>query len=350
MNKYKQLYISSQLAIQGLINNNNALRREINYIRTQGSHYETMLIANDMAMSANRYIWKNLPINLTSQQLESLFYQYGALCFYGENNKLKISRFITTGDINPQTGRLSKIKPVDFAGKVHDEFIDVISDDCTNGAVIIYDYTSFTSNPDEVSRMNINKATTIQDEIQVYRQIKNVIRLAVKKALIACETEEQKNIIKKQAEDLLDPDEMVAVIAGNDKNNKLTNPVQIFNYNNQMDAQNYCQLIDYYNKVRRTFAGIPSPDTFEKKERKIAAETENINIHTYLKLYDGLMQRTYGLELIKKYVKAEGVDKIEVKANEILLPKTDEHNIPEEVPFETIQGIDYKQREGKNNE
>ena len=175
MNKYKQLYISSQLAMQGLIHSNNALQRELNYIRTQGNRYETMLIANDMAMSANRFIWKNLPINLTSQQLESLFYQYGALCFYGENNKLKISRFVTTGALNAQTGRLSKIKPVDFAGKVHDEFIDVISDDCTNGAVIIYDYTTFTSNPDEMSRLNINRTTTIQDEIQVYRQIKNVI-------------------------------------------------------------------------------------------------------------------------------------------------------------------------------
>lgn len=352
MNKYKELYSSAQLQMNGLISSNNALQSEINYIRGQGNKYEKMLLANDIIINCNRFIWENLPINLTSQQLESLFYQYGALCFFkNKNNKLQISKFTVTGQLNDY-GILDKIKPISFSGKSLETEMAVMTADGDNetdsGAIIIYDYTPLTSWSDEMSRMSINKSTTIQDEINVYRQLKNVVKVAVKKALIACETEEQKNIIKKQAEDLLNPDELIAVIASSKKDTKsINNPVEIFNYNTQMDAQNYCQLIDYYNKVRRNFAGIPSPDTFEKKERKIAAETEDVNVHTYIKLYDGLMQRTYGLELMKKYIKIDGIDKITVRANELLLPKTDEHNIPQDVPMKTHETKETEPKEPK---
>ena len=151
MNKkqLKRLYQQTVLELNGQIQNNNSLVRAVGNNNTNGVMYEQMLIANDISMHANRYIWKNLPINLTSQQLEAMFYQHGALCFYAnEVGNLQISKFTITGKLNPY-GQLTKITPIDFGGKKHDSELSVIQPDGVSlaegetGAVIIYDYTTF---------------------------------------------------------------------------------------------------------------------------------------------------------------------------------------------------------------
>ncbi len=327
MNKkqLKTLYQQAVLELNGQIQTNNSLIRTLADYNTNGVMYEQMLIANDIAMHANRFMWENLPINLTSQQLEAMFYQHGALCFYANDvGNLQISKFAITGKLNPY-GQLTKITPIDFGGKKHGSELSVIQPNGVSlgegetGAVIIYDYTTFAANPDELSRFYINKHTTIKDEIEVYRQLRNLVKIAVKKAIILCDSEEQRDIVKAQAHSLLNPDELVAVMSSAKSDGGFNNPLELFNINSDMQSQNYCQLIDYYNKVRRNFGGIPSPDTFEKRERKIVAEAENTNAHTQLKLFDGLYQRLNGLDLVKKYVKANGVENISVDINPVLL-------------------------------
>ena len=272
--------------------------------------YTAMLASKDRVQCVNRLIWKNLEMNLTSQDLETMFYDFGSLALF-ENSKgeAQFSRFTMIGELNPY-GKLSKIQPIDFGGKAYDVVRSVISSNDMTPlqagepfAIIINDYTTFSFLTNELSRGQINLATTIKDQVTVYNQLHTNILCSVKKALALCENEDQKNVILKQTMELLDPSKIIAVLTANEKSrvNKLDEQVQFVNFDNTFDTQNYCQTIDYYDKIRRGFNGIPSPDTFEKKERKITAESENSLAHIKLVLFDALRQRQNALDLFNKY-------------------------------------------------
>lgn len=291
--------------------------------------YNQMLISRDGVLCANRYKWTNLPINLTSQQLEMMFYKYKSLCFFVENDILKVTTYAKVGRLNPY-GMLDKIQPIDFAGKTYKTVKTVINYDGQevpegeDVAVIIDDYTSLISDGgiSDFSRLSINSQTTIKDQVNVYRQLAQNISLSVKKAIALCDNEEQKRVIMQQANQIIDPNVPIVPVVKGKKSNGMSEsvPVEMWNWQNSFDTQNYCQQIDFYDKVRRIFNGIPAPDTFEKKERKVTAETENTDAHTDIVLDDGLFTRRYGLELIKKYFKDERIQKINVGLTDVLKP------------------------------
>lgn len=346
--QWKQLYEQSMLEQAKLIENYNSNFNPAYVIDFNKSAYEDYLITKDIMLCSNRYEWKNIPINLTSQQIEALLYQYGSLCmFENDNGELMITPFAKVGELNFY-GQLDKVQPIDLSGKAYDVIRTVISSTTANVpetekvAIIINDYTSFVQISNELSRYHINKSTTIKDQVFVYSQLLTNMIVSVKKAIALCESEEQRDVITKQAKVLLNPNQpIVAVSTNKDKNGNLELPVQLFNFNNTFDTQNYTQTIEFYDKTRRNYNGIASPDTFEKKERKIVAESEDTNLHTQIILYDGLIQRKNALELFKKYCKNPINKNIEVEINEILLPQiesdyeeVDETNEKEESPNE----------------
>lgn len=325
-NKYKALYQRSLLEVEGLINKINDMQFNpatvCNFAEQQ---YTQMLKIQDRAICANRFVWKNLPSNLTSQQLESMFYDFGSLCFFEKDGILSIARYSVVGGLN-KYGKLDKVIPITFDGKTQDTEKSVIDFNKpptdSDFAVIINDYTPHSfSDISTQARSVINLATTIRDEVAVYSQLKTNIMLSVKKWLAMCQNESQSKSIKKQVSELLDANNpIVAIATSKGKGNLDLLPVEMFNFDNNFDTQNYCQQIDFYNKVRRNFNGVPSPDTFEKKERKITAEAENTSMHSNITLLDGLMQRQNGLELIKKFmVNIKGVNDIEVEISKPLM-------------------------------
>lgn len=310
--KWKQLYQSQVLINEGLISNNRYMFNPHTRVSFNKEAYTTLLTTQDIIMCANRYKWK-LPINLTSQQLESLFYQYGSLAmFENKDGEVVFSRYTVVGELTPY-GLLNKIQPIDLSGKAYDVVRSVIHSNSQgplnygdNVAIIINDYTSLTQITNEISRAVINATTTINDEVTVYNQMINNVNLSIKKAIALCDNIDQVNTILKQVNSLLDPNEfIVPIVTSKDKkgNSGMDTPVEMFNFNNNFETQNYCQTIEFYNKKRRTFNGVPCPDTFEKKERKITSESEDTNTHTNIILLDGLLQRQNGLELFKKYCK-----------------------------------------------
>ena len=336
MNKYKQLYQQSMLVNQGLIDTiyDNSFNPNVK-MSFDRQAYTNMLTAKDLVLCANRYVWKGLPINLTSQQLESMLYQWGSLAMF-ENDKgeLVFSRYTQEGDLNPY-GLLDKIQPIDMAGKAYDVVRAVIHSanqaELKEGdkvCIIVNDYTSFTQITDELSRFAINSATTIKDQVTVHSQLMTNIFVSVKKALALCETEEQKNIVTQQVNAMLDPSKIIVPVSVTRvKGGKgLESPIELFNFNNTFDTQNYCQTIDYYDKLRRSFNGIPSPDTFEKKERKITAEAEDTSTHTNLVLLDGLLQRQNAIRLFTKYCKNENNKNITCNLQEMLIPQFENDN------------------------
>lgn len=289
--------------------------------------YKAMLTSKDLILCANRFKWENLPINLTSLELEAMFYQWGSLCFFeNDEGNLIVSRYSKIGQLTPY-GKLEKIQPIDLAGKTYDVERSVIS--LSGGepvgdkkvAIIINDYTYFQQQDFEPSRASINLKSTINDQINVYLQLDNNVRLSAKKALALCENEEQKRLILQQATQILDPSRPIVAVSKNKNSDRTADlDMEMWNFDNNFNPQNHCQLIDFYDKVRRQFNGVPSPDTFEKKERKITAEAENTNAHVDMVLFDGLYNRQYGLELLQEYTNIVGIETTTVDITDCLKP------------------------------
>lgn len=302
----------------------------INAINFNRLGYDVMLRANDRTLCANRLTWK-LPknVNMTSQQVESLFYDYGALAFFEYQGKLHITKFAMQGQLN-DIGILDKIQPIGFNGETYPVMKGVIAGrgnpELVKGepfAIIIFDYTTLAQSPDEIARAQINANSTIKSEVDCYAQLFNNIKLSTKKMLGICETEEQKRVLETQVESMLSTATPVQIVTKTrSKGVKVASelPVEMFNMDTSLDMQNLCQTIDFYNKKRRAFNGVPSPDTFEKKERKITAEAENSSVHICMVLYDALMQRKYGIELLKKYANYPETKEIDVDYSDVIKP------------------------------
>ena len=293
--------------------------------------YEVMLKAKDRVLCSNRFTWK-LPknVNMTSQQIEALFYDYGALCLFEDiDGKIVFAKFAMQGQLN-ELGILDKIQPIGFNGETYPVMKGVIAGrgnpELINGekfAIVIFDYTTMTQSPDEIARSQVNTYSTIRSEVDCYAQLHNNIKLTTKKMLGICDSEEQKRVLEAQVESMLSTATPVQIVTKTrSKNTKVVSelPIEMFNFDTSLDMQNLCQTIDFYDKQRRSFNGVPAPDTFEKKERKITAEAENSSVHTNFVLFDGLMQRKFGVELFKRYAQFEANKTLDVDYSEVVKP------------------------------
>ena len=329
-NKYKMLYEKSQLEMLGLINKVNDLQTNPHIeIGATARAYGLLLQAKDRAQCANRYVWRNLPINLTSQELETFFYNFGSLCFFidKKTDTLVVAKYSTQGTLN-YMGRLSKVKPIGFNGKSYDIELNVLQPDGNiaqgrDVAVIINDYTASYMNVDEISRAQLNGNSTIKDQTTVYQQLINNVIVSAKKAIALAGDEEQAQAVRLQATHLLTSASPVGVLAGKDSVKDL--PLQMFNFSNNFDCQNYCMQLDYYDKVRANFNGIATPPTAEKREHLVNAEIDNANTVSDIMLYDGLKTRQDGLELLKKYYPNRAdIQAITVEVNDYIVNKAED--------------------------
>lgn len=322
--KYKMLYEKSVLEMQRLIEkvNDITVNPHLELGKT-ARMYGEMLCAKDRAQCSNRYVWKNLPINLTSQELETFFYNYGSLCFFMKDGRLIISKYATGGTLNPM-GMLAKIKPIDFAGHSYGMELNVLqpNGDAAQGndvAVIINDYTGSYQIKNEISRSIINSGSTIKDQCTVYQQLINNIIVSGKKAVAICDNDDQATAVRAQANQFLMSGRPVEALSNIDKQKGL--PIEMFNFSNNFDCGNYQTQLDYYDKVRANFNGIPTTPTAEKREHLINAEVDNANSISDIMLYDGLKCRRDGLEMLKKYYSVyPEIQAIEVDIADCLKP------------------------------
>lgn len=327
--KDKQLYQKTQVELQNLKDFiRNYGFNPVTMIPFKAKSYTEMLSSKDRLMCASRYDWK-LPINLRSQQLEAMFYQFFSLCVFEDwehgDGEITFARYTRIGDLN-KYGELQYIQPIDFSGKVYGKRKCVLNataqpKENEGVAVIINDYTPTLIGEDiGVPRAKLNLDTTINDQVQVYSQLMTNITLSVKKALALCESEEQVNVVMQQAKQLLNPTIPLVAVSSQAKS-AMGQPVQMFNFGNNFDTQNYCQTIEFYDKVRRGFDGVPAPDVFEKKERMITTEAENNGVDTDLVLQDGYKNRKDSIELFKKYAINPKNKEVSVEISEALKPK-----------------------------
>ena len=119
---------------------------------------------NDEQIAVNRYTWYNLPMDLTSQELERMIYYKGQLCFFylKDLNQFFFMPYALDGTIDFY-GRYNTIHPVpmtsgttDKGNKAQAEYLESVKLDCVygiklpedldektlfNSAVLLHDYT-----------------------------------------------------------------------------------------------------------------------------------------------------------------------------------------------------------------
>lgn len=328
MLKYKQLFMDSQLRFNNLIEDINS--GKFNPLNVKQQDYERYLTLQDRLVASNRFIWDFAGLtNLTSQELESIIYSRGSVAIVAHDGRLEFTDYAENGKLQIY-GRLSKIKPITFSGVSYDNEQTVILPNGENAAsasaIVIFDYTPPYSGR-TVPRETLNRLL-IGDEATVYKQMLNNIMMSIKKAIATCENLDQANAVISQAKQMLDIDSpIIAVAKKKGKNESLAEvPLDMFNFNNNFDTQNYCQQIEFYNKKRRQDMGVITPDTFEKKERKITSESEGSNLYADIMLADGYSNRLTKLNLAKKYFKNKipGIENVSVRINPVLLSETNE--------------------------
>lgn len=319
----KQLYEASQ-AQQALIN---SLQEEvkqlknmplystsgydkINPIIANDTSYDIVLQKQDEIVATNRYITEIPELKLPSNRLEDLFYKYGSLCLFNDENDgmlPKIATYAKTGELNG-LGDLTQITPIDFAGKTHKTAYTVVYDDkaVARPAVIINDYTGAYREEQIIPRMALN-LVSIRDQALVYRKMKNAIRITALKAIALINDESQRQAIEKTVSDFFYNDAPVASIIGSN----LNDVVKIFNVDTKLDIQGYLSAIDTFERLRTTFNGVKTASPIEKKERLVTAEAESSEALQRVYLMDGLLNRQIGIEMAKKHaIIKEGSSKL----------------------------------------
>lgn len=257
--------------------------------------YNVVLSVQDKIQATHRYDTYIEGLDLPSHKLEALFYSYGALCFFKEDTT-KVTTFAKTGKLNG-LGDLSEVIPIDFAGVSYSthKFPVYNADVQSNACVIIEDYTGSYKEDMIIPRISLN-SVSINDQCEVYRQLKNSIKLTAKKAIATIDSPTQASASIQSIRTMIDNDDPIVAIVG-----ELGNAVKLFNLDTKLDIQGYLQAIETYEKIRANFNGIHTKSPIEKKQRLIVSENEDANCLTDVYLYDGLINRQIGIELMKKH-------------------------------------------------
>lgn len=322
----KQLYESVQALeakiasqnkiIEGLTTRFSSETSKINPSIVNSCTYDRVLSIHDGVQASNRYIFDIPELYLPSNRLEFMFYLYGSLCFFREDDRVLVTSYAKTGDLN-SLGDLTKVQPIDFAGKTHGIERSVVYDDkiILNPCVIINDYTGTYTENQIIPRYAVN-SVSINDQAYVYKKMRDSIRLTAKKAIAMVENETMRQQAEKSLAEFFANDSPIASMVGK----TIGEIAKIFNLDTKLDIENYLRAIEAYERQRANFNGIPTRTSLDKKERLISSEAENDNAVTNVYLYDGLLNRQIGIELMKKHaIIHEG----SVKINPNIFPKVD---------------------------
>lgn len=328
--KQQEAYINS--IMYGSTTGGKSIGSKINSAIINSANYDMVLTAADIVQATNCIITDIPELKLPSNRLEMLWYTYGSLCFYNEGDGVKVASYTKTGQLNG-LGDLTEIYPIDFSGKTYDKAKQVVYDDTFvfNPAVIINDYTGTYLEGNIIPRSMLN-SVSIHDQSTVYHKMIAAVKLTAKKAIALIDNETQKDVVTKTISQFFEDDNPIAALVG--KN--LNEVVKMFNLDTKLDLEGYLRAIESYERLRANFNGIRTRSMLDKKERLITSEAENDNAITEVYLYDRLLNRQIGIELMKKHaIIKEGSAKINPK----LLPTKQ----PEETSKDKSNKIENKE-------
>lgn len=305
--KAKRLYEASQVMearmkqledeIYRLSNQDVSSKSSINPTIVNSAGYNVALRAADKIQAVNRYKTEIPELFLPSNRLEEMFYELGSLCFFKHEGRVMVATYAKVGKLNP-LGDLTEVQPIDFSGQTYSQHKTVVYTDkiVTNPCVIINDYTGCWTESQIIPRAAINSCS-ISDQAAVYRQMKNAIKITAKKAIALIDDEAQREVAEQKINNILNNDDPVASLVGK----SLNDVIKLYNLDTKLDIEGYLRAIESYERLRANFNGIKTRSSLDKKERLITSEAENDNTLTDVYLYDGLLNRQIGIELMKKH-------------------------------------------------
>lgn len=318
--KRKILTYEAQLAEIGI----QLEKYKILYAKLNGEHVENLgfnyvpLIDNiGFVQATNRYKWKNLPSNLTSDLIESMLYFKGAICLYMRGGTMYALPFVNDGDLSVY-GRFTSITPIAFNGKEQKmryklNVNDTGEYDENANAVILYDSQPMYNGaiiPKSVLLKQINENCS-----KILNMCMQNIQNSNKKLVFQCEDETQANQLRRDLDDAFGSTDNYIVV-----NKGVMEEMKPLVLNNDVTlvSQSLFESWQSFNNIRCELCGIENNGAFEKKERVITSETRGDVIQSKLALQNGLEMRKLA---IKQFIAIYGgryseIRKIDVELNE----------------------------------
>lgn len=258
--------------------------------------------------AVNRYVWYNLPANITSQELERMLYYKGQLCFFYDKNleEFYFMPYALDGTIDFY-GRYNTIHPVpmtsgteDKGSKAQAQYLadlklkcvygvkmpeDVKLEDLTGSTVLLHDYTK------QLSQTIIPRVTVNEPVLDVMSEIipmsrTNMMASCGVKGIRVQDADQQQNV--QDASRSLEASALTGnpwmPIVGNIDFQELTD-------NATGKIQDYYLALQSLDNFRLSLYGIDNGGLFEKKAHELQSEADINGGPVGLVMQDGLSIR-----------------------------------------------------------
>ena len=258
--------------------------------------------------AVNRYVWYNLPANITSQELERMLYYKGQLCFFYDKNleEFYFMPYALDGTIDFY-GRYNTIHPVpmtsgteDKGTKAQAQYLadlklkcvygiklpeEVKLEDLTGSTVLLHDYTK------QLSQTIIPRVTVNEPVLDVMSEIipmsrTNMMASCGVKGIRVQDADQQQNV--QDASRSLEASALTGnpwmPIVGNIDFQELTD-------NATGKIQDYYLALQSLDNFRLSLYGIDNGGLFEKKAHELQSEADINGGPVGLVMQDGLSIR-----------------------------------------------------------
>jgi len=256
--------------------------------------------------ACNRYVWYNLPMDLTSQEVERMLYYKGQLCFFYDKNleQFFFMPYALDGTIDFY-GRYNTIHPVpmtsgteDKGNKAQAEYLsnlklkcvygiktEIEEKDFTDNCVLLHDYTKQLSQT-IIPRVNVNDPILdVMAECVPMSRTARLLSTGVMGVRVQDEDEVQNvNDANRQLQDCALEGKAYVGIAGKVDFQELSG-------GNVAKSEEYMLAMQSLDNLRLSGYGIDNGGLFEKKAHELQSEADINGGPVGLVLQDGLSIR-----------------------------------------------------------
>ena len=265
----------------------------------------------------NRYTWYNLPMDITSQELERMLYYRGQLCFFYDKDleKFFVCAFALDGNIDAY-GRYANIRPVPWVNgmspkgeevskPVSDYFakkklkpvygikIDQLEEkDIYDSAVILHDYTKQLGQQITPRQVLNDPILDVMADCMPFMRTSLLLGTGVKGLRVqdADQASSALEASRSMEEAALTGTPFVPIIGNVD--------FQELSEGQIAKAEEYMLAMQSIDNFRRSTIGLPNSGLFEKKAHELQSEAAINNGSVDLVLQDGLAIRQHFCNVI----------------------------------------------------
>ena len=259
----------------------------------------------------NRYKWVNLPLDLSSEELERLLYYKGQLCFFyfKELKQFYILPYALDGTIDFY-GRFNTVHPIPFAGggtdaeknrvksmtnllstlkltviKEPKDLEDLTVEDLDNSCVLLHDYTKQLSQT-IIPRVELNDCfMDMESEILPYMSTALLAGTGIKGLRVNdADSAEEAERASKQTRYAALTKKIYQAITAKIEFQELSN-------GSPLKTEEYLLALQGIDNMRKSTLGIDNGGIFQKKAHKLESEQEGNNSSVQTVYQDGLSIR-----------------------------------------------------------